>query len=228
MRSEHWKATHENVNVLELESDATQLLFSQIRDRTTKEAQFRLCIQRLVNLMVEELYLSMDTEEVEVETPAGYKYSGDKTVVPKKFCLVGINSSAQTLSAIVESLLPPSSTTKFELPEPSTENGAVKNCISKESLGSNPEDTMLILVKPVIVDGRRTNEIIRQFLDMGFTSENIRIMLISTSPEGIESVCTEFPEVKIISGSLDFCKKDESYGLVPGFGDLDKRLQISR
>jgi len=88
---------------------------------------------------------------------------------------------------------------------------------------NNPEKFYIYITDPMLATGNSLLEAIRLYADKGIPIENIKCICIIAAPEGIENIQKHFPEIEIITASIDEGLNDKGY-IVPGMGDAGDRI----
>ncbi|KAG8808462.1 hypothetical protein FRC17_003945 [Serendipita sp. 399] len=90
-------------------------------------------------------------------------------------------------------------------------------------LPSSPTVDMVYLLDPLVATGGTAVAAINMLTDWGLTVENIRLLSVLASQEGIDHVRGEFPQLQIYVAAIDTELTDKGY-LTPGLGDAGDRL----
>ena len=80
---------------------------------------------------------------------------------------------------------------------------------------------MIFVLDPMLATGGSASAAIQFLKDRGVT--NIKFLCIIASPEGVEVLQREHPDVDIYVAALDEGLNDHAY-IVPGLGDAGDRL----
>eukprot|EP00978_Attheya_sp_CCMP212_P048388 scaffold513761_cov43-Attheya_sp.AAC.1 len=59
--------------------------------------------------------------------------------------------------------------------------------------------------------------------DFGVSPSNILFANMICCPEGLQSMATAYPQIKIVTACIDECLNDQKY-IVPGLGDYGDRF----
>ena len=87
----------------------------------------------------------------------------------------------------------------------------------------NPEKFYIYITDPMLATGNSLLEAIRLYADKGIPLENIKCLCIIAAPQGIENIHKNFPDVEIITASVDEGLNEKGY-IVPGMGDAGDRI----
>ena len=75
----------------------------------------------------------------------------------------------------------------------------------------------------MLATGNSMLEAIRLYAEKNIPIENIKCICIIAAPQGIELIQKEFPEIDIITASIDEKLNERGY-IVPGMGDAGDRI----
>ena len=87
----------------------------------------------------------------------------------------------------------------------------------------NPNKTMVYICDPMLATGSSIIEAIKVYKDKGIEEQNITLLTIICSPEGIDRVISLYPKIRIITCSIDKKLNEKGY-IVPGLGDAGDRI----
>ena len=87
----------------------------------------------------------------------------------------------------------------------------------------NPEKFYIYITDPMLATGNSLIEAIKLYADKGIPIENIKVICIIAAPEGVENLQKHFPELEIITATLDDHLNEKGY-IVPGMGDAGDRI----
>ena len=83
------------------------------------------------------------------------------------------------------------------------------------------KDRMVILTDPMLATGGSACDAIKRLKEDGYT--NIRMVCLVASPQGVERVQKEHPDVDIYTAALDEGLNKDCY-ILPGLGDAGDRI----
>jgi uracil phosphoribosyltransferase len=87
----------------------------------------------------------------------------------------------------------------------------------------NPKALKVYLLDPMLATGSSAAAAIHLFLNKGIPVENLTFISLLSSPDGINKLTANFPDLKIITAKIDKCLNAKAY-IVPGLGDAGDRL----
>ena len=83
------------------------------------------------------------------------------------------------------------------------------------------KDRIVIVTDPMLATGGSACDAINRLKDDGF--KHIRLMCLVASPDGVQAVSNQHPDVDIYLASLDEGLNDKNY-ILPGLGDAGDRI----
>lgn len=87
----------------------------------------------------------------------------------------------------------------------------------------DPHKFYIYITDPMLATGNSLIEAIKLYSDKNIPIENIKIISIISAPEGISNIQAKFPEIEIITASVDSHLNEKGY-IVPGMGDAGDRI----
>ena len=87
----------------------------------------------------------------------------------------------------------------------------------------NPENFYIYITDPMLATGNSLLEAIKLYAGKGIPINNIKCICIIAAPEGIENIQKNFPEIEIITASIDDHLNENGY-IVPGLEDSGDRI----
>ncbi len=189
---------------------------SLMRDKNTGPKEFRELLNEISMLMAYEVTRDLPLEEVEIETPICRTMT--KVLQGKKLAIVPILRAGLGMVDGFMSLVPAAKVGHIGLyRDPETLQPVEYYC----KLPSDAEEREILLVDPMLATGGSSSAAIGFLKKRG--CHNIRLVSLIASPEGVERVQKDHPDVDIFVAGMDSHLNEHGY-IVPGLGDAGDRL----
>ncbi|KAG6683980.1 hypothetical protein I3842_12G040400 [Carya illinoinensis] len=218
--------TFPNLNVIE-PADQMLCLHTLIRDKQIGKHEFIFHADRLARLVVERglaCFPSAHFTEKQVTTPLGEPYKGRS--FSKKLFGVSINRSGAAMENALRACCAEIDIAKI----------LILGTRPEEVVDPLPEDISerhILLLDPVLASGNSAIEAIELLKmkmggkdggkDKGKGVESKIILLnIICAKEGIEKVCKQYPELKVVTSAIDVGVNEQDK-VIPGIGDFGGR-----
>ena len=189
-----------------------------MRKKETGPKEFRELLEEISTLMVYEVTRDLPTEEVEIETPICKMKS--KVLAGKKLGIVPILRAGLGMVDGVTNLIPACRVGHIGLyRDPVTLNPVEYYC----KLPADAQERELIVLDPMLATGNSAIAAVSLFLKRGIALENLTFVSIVSAPEGLMALTSEFPELRIVTATIDEGLNARGY-ILPGLGDAGDRL----
>ncbi|MAT59015.1 MAG: uracil phosphoribosyltransferase [Ignavibacteriae bacterium] len=185
-----------------------------LRNKETKEYQFRLALRRIAYSLVSEISKKFELEEIEVETPLettkGYKITKQIVLVPV------LRAGLSLVNSFIDMI-------------PDAKVGHIGLQRDEETLQpvdyyyKTPKDlnqSKVIVLDPMLATGGSASAAL-SFLKERGANDLIFCCLIS-APEGVKKLSKNHPEVPIYTAAYDR-ELNENGFILPGLGDAGDR-----
>lgn len=203
-------------NVTVMDHPLIQHKLTLIRDKNTGTKEFKELVSEVSLLMGYEVTRNLPLEETEIETPVCKAKS--KVISGKKLGLVPILRAGLGMVEGMLKLIPAAKVGHIGLyRDPETLEPVEYYC----KLPTDIEERELILLDPMLATGGSAVAGIQFLKDKG--AKAIKLVCLIASPEGVERVATNHPDVEIYVAAVDERLNDHGY-IVPGLGDAGDRL----
>lgn len=199
----------------EIRHPLLQHKLSLLRDKGTKQKEFRELSSEITMLLTYEAFKDIPLGKRILETPLteteGYEIKDDIIIVPILRAGVGM------LEGILNLL--PNARVGFVgiYRDPRTKQPVEYY----EKLPENPVNPLVVIIDPMLATGGSIIATIKLLRKKGF--DRIKIISIISAPEGIEAVEKACADIEIFTGNIDSHLDDHKY-IVPGLGDAGDRL----
>ena len=186
-----------------------------MRKRETGTLEFRELLKEIGMLMGYEVCRDFPLKEVEIETPMqkmiAHELDGKKVaVVPILLAGLGMVDGLLTL-------IPAAKVGHIGMYRDEKTHGPVFYYYKMPE----GKDRMVILTDPMLATGGSACDAIKRLKDDGYT--HIRMVCLVASPQGVERLQREHPDVDIYTAALDDGLNKDCY-ILPGLGDAGDRI----
>ena len=195
---------------------------SIIRNKTTNAEVFRNAIRRITYLLFYKATEDLELEEVNIETPLEVCKSkmlkGNKEIIIAPILRAGL-----IFSDVANEIMPFATVRHIGMyrDEDTLTPVWYYNKIPIEF--EYPENKIILILDPMLATGNSAIDAIRLFTNKKVPQKNIRFVSLISAPEGLKKVEDLFPNVKIITASIDNCLNEHGY-IRPGLGDAGDRI----
>lgn len=195
---------------------------SVIRDKNTTAEVFRSAIRRITYLLFYKATEDLDLESINIQTPLE-TCECKRLTSQKEIIIAPILRAGLIFSDIANEILPFATVRHIGMyrDEETLTPVWYYNKIPVEF--DNPENKIILLLDPMLATGNSALDSIKLFTNKNVPQKNIRFISLISAPEGLENVSEKYPEVKIITASVDRCLNENGY-IVPGLGDAGDRI----
>jgi uracil phosphoribosyltransferase len=185
-----------------------------LRDQNTDSETFRAALQRVSNILAVELSKEFRLTEIEVETPLektkGAKLTNDVILVPVLRAGLGmVNGFLQ--------IIPEAKVGHIGLQR---DEETLKPVEYYYKVPKHLEMAEVVLLDPMLATGGSASEALKYLKKRGATK--LVFACLVASPEGVEKIQSEHPNVKIFAAALDRELNSKGY-ILPGLGDAGDR-----
>lgn len=188
---------------------------SIMRNKETSTAKFRQLLQEISMLMGYEITRDFPIEYEEIETPL-QKMNAPK-LAGKKVVIAPILRAGLGMVDGLLNLMPSARVGHIGLYRDE------ETCLPVFYYYKMPQnkDRMVILTDPMLATGGSACDAIMRLKKDGFN--NIKLMCLVASPQGVKAVTDKYPDVDIYLASLDEGLNERNY-ILPGLGDAGDRI----
>ena len=195
---------------------------SIIRDKNTTAEVFRNAVKRITYLLFYKATEDLELEEKEVETPLE-KCKCEVLSTKKDIIIAPILRAGLIFSDIANEIMPYATVRHIGMyrDEQTLQPVWYYNKIPVEF--EMPENEIILILDPMLATGNSAVESIKLFVNKKIPQKNIKFVSLISSPEGLRKVQENYPDVDIITASIDRCLNEFGY-IRPGLGDAGDRI----
>ncbi len=202
------------MNLKIVETPLIQRDVTYLRDKETKEYQFRLALRRIAYCLAIEISKTFELSERPVETPlemtTGYKLKQQIVLVPV------LRAGLSLVNSFIEMI-------------PDAKVGHIGLQRDEETLEPvdyyyktprNLEVSKVIILDPMLATGGSAVAAAKFLMERG--ANDITMACLIAAPEGVKKMNEEHPEIPIYTAQLDRELNENGY-ILPGLGDAGDR-----
>jgi len=186
-----------------------------LRQKETTTKEFRETIKEITALMTYEITRDIPTKKVTVETPL------ETCSAEKLACEITLIPVLRAGLGMVEGISELISTARIGHIGIYRDHNTLKPTAYFSKLPPNLSDSIVIVLDPMLATGRSASDAIKILKDNG--AKIIKLVCIVGSPEGIERISKDHPDIQVYLAGLDEKLNQNGY-IVPGLGDAGDRL----
>ena len=205
-----------NVHLLP-QTHQLRALHTLVRDRNARREDFVLHSGRIIRMLIEAGLNLLPFEPYDVHTPVGSTYPGLR--LGAELCGVPVIRAGESMETELRAVCPGIPIGKILIQrDPTTKLPR----LYYTKLPTDIADRHVLLLDPMLATGGTAMASIELLLEHGVGQGHIVFVNFITVPEGITAVCERFPEVRIVTSSIEQRLNENAY-MVPGIGDFGDR-----
>ncbi|MDJ0860129.1 MAG: uracil phosphoribosyltransferase [Dinoroseobacter sp.] len=189
---------------------------SLMRKKGTPTMEFRQLLREISHLLAYEVMRDLPLEEVAIETPLEPMQA--PMIEGKKLVLVSILRAGNGLLEGVLDLVPQARVGHVGLYRDPETLVAVEYYFK---VPSDIADRMVIAVDPMLATANSASAALTRLKEAG--AKSIKFLCLLASPQGIETLRRDHPDVPIVTAAIDERLDDHGY-IRPGLGDAGDRM----
>ncbi len=203
-------------NVFIFDHPLIQHKVSLLRDKNTSSKEFRELVSEISTMMGFEVTRDIPLKEVEIETPIGLART--KVMTGKKLAFVPILRAGLGMVEGLLNLIPMARVGHIGLyRDHETLEPVEYYCKLPEDVSERD----VVILDPMLATGGSACDAVRFIKNRGV--KNIKFVCLIASPEGIERLHREHPDVGVYCAAVDQGLNEIGY-IIPGLGDAGDRL----
>ncbi|MEE9430968.1 MAG: uracil phosphoribosyltransferase [Melioribacteraceae bacterium] len=185
-----------------------------LRNKETKEYQFRLALRRIAYALAIEISNEFELKEFEVETPLeitkGYSLKKQVVLVPV------LRAGLSLVNSFIE-MIPNAKVGHIGLQR---DEKTLQPIEYYYKAPKNLDISKVIVLDPMLATGGSASVAFQFLKDKG--ANDLAMASLIASPEGVEKLTNDHPDVPIYTAMLDR-ELDENGYILPGLGDAGDR-----
>ena len=193
-----------------------------MRAKDTDTQGVRLAARKLTRILLYEATKNLPQKDVEIETPltkfVTKTINPDITIIISPILRAGLIFTDEAVDILPQATIRHIGMYRDEKTlKPVWYYNKVPMPVDK------PEDYYVYITDPMLATGNSLLEAIRLYVEKGIPESNICCVCMIASPQGVETIFKEFPDVTLIVASVDSHLNERGY-IVPGMGDAGDRI----
>ena len=189
---------------------------AQLRRKETSSKDFRALVEEIAAMLTYEVGKNFQTQTIEIETPI--KICRAEFLDEKNFVVVPILRAGLAMSNGVLKILPNASIGHVGLYRDEKTFKPVEYFFK---MPPHFDEKILLVVDPMLATGGSASAALKLLKARG-AKKNFFLCIVS-SPQGIEKISADHPDVEIYTASIDE-GLNENCHIVPGLGDAGDRI----
>lgn len=192
--------------------------FADIRDRTAPLDVFVPKARRIIRLLMEAAINLLPHEPYCVATPSGGLYHGQRLCA--RVCGVSVLRAGDSMEAEFRIVLPHEPIGKI-LIQRDTQTKLPRFYFAK--LPDDIAQRHVLVLDPMLATGGTAVEACAHLASRGVDPNRILFVSLLAAPEGVAKLATAFPDVQVITASLEASLNAQAF-MLPGIGDFGDRF----
>ncbi len=212
----------EDKNIIVCDYPLVEHNLSVIRDKNTSAELFRNAAKRIAYILLCQAYSNLPMQDVEIETPICKTKS---RIIDKKadIIIAPILRAGLGFADVAAEILPEATIRHIGMYRDEKTLKPVWYYNKTPVELTNPQNTFVYVLDPMLATGNSSLETINLFLKKGMKEENLTFVNLIASPEGISTIRKHFKNIRIVTACIDEGLNERGY-IVPGLGDAGDRL----
>jgi uracil phosphoribosyltransferase len=207
-----------NPKVIVMDHPMVMEQLALVRDKRTNQVAFRKAIYRLGRFMAYEFLRTMDTQELEVETPLGpskgWRIKGNDKIV----IILVLRAAIPFVEGMYKNF-PMARTGVISAWRGKAPDFPIE--VSYAKVPKVGDDDVVVIADPMLATGHTLREVARRVMKEGKPKRLVFFSVIATR-QGIDYVAKNFPRAEFYTCAIDPKLNDHGY-IVPGLGDAGDR-----
>lgn len=206
-----------DTNLVILDHPLVHHALAELRHKDTKTDRFRQRARELAKYLVLEATRDLKTDPIEVPTPLGVMAAG-RTLGNRPIVIAPILRAGLAMVEPAMELLPEAEVRHIGLYRNESTLQPVEYYVKLPE--QYPAETTVLIIDPMLATGGSAVSTIDLFKRRGV--QRIKFLCLIASPEGIQNVRQQHPDVQLFTVSVDGHLNEQGY-IVPGLGDAGDR-----
>lgn len=212
----------EDKNVRVIENPVIFINLCRMRDKNTDSQGVRIATRKITRVLLYEAAKNLPLVEKEIETPVVKTkvktVEEDINIIISPILRAGLIFTDEAIDILPQACI---RHIGMYRDEKTLKPVWYYNKVPMEA--PNPEKFYIYITDPMLATGNSLLEAIKLYADKNIPMENIKVICIMAAPEGIKNIHDKYPNVEIITATVDEGINEKGY-IIPGMGDAGDRI----
>lgn len=212
----------EDKNVRVIENPVIFINLCKMRDKNTDSQGVRIATRKITRVLLYEAAKNLPLVEKEIETPVVKTkvktVEEDINIIISPILRAGLIFTDEAIDILPQACI---RHIGMYRDEKTLKPVWYYNKVPMEA--PNPEKFYIYITDPMLATGNSLLEAIKLYADKNIPMENIKVICIMAAPEGIKNIHAKYPNVEIITATVDEGINEKGY-IIPGMGDAGDRI----
>ncbi len=212
----------EDKNVRIIENPVIFINLCRMRDKNTDSQGVRIATRKITRVLLYEAAKNLPLVEKEIETPVVKTkvktVEEDINIIISPILRAGLIFTDEAIDILPQACI---RHIGMYRDEKTLKPVWYYNKVPMEA--PNPEKFYIYITDPMLATGNSLLEAIKLYADKNIPMENIKVICIMAAPEGIKNIHAKYPNVEIITATVDEGINEKGY-IIPGMGDAGDRI----
>ncbi|KAE8991939.1 hypothetical protein PF010_g17490 [Phytophthora fragariae] len=207
--------------VHEVRTPSALLQLTTLRDRRSDAATFRRAAGRVIMILIEDVLGQLDARAVEVTTSSGYVTSGIEQ--RHQLCGVKLGDEGYPFSVLFHQVEVDAAEGYIHVNSTVDQRGRRQWRLDRMDLPASIASCKVLVFTATCSTGGRECKAIEALCGVGVPEKNITLVSIVCASDGVVTVCSRFPHVRVITAAIDKSVDPHTGEIIPGLGDFIAR-----
>ncbi|KAG6609011.1 Uracil phosphoribosyltransferase [Phytophthora cinnamomi] len=207
--------------VHEVRTSSMFLLLTTLRDRRTDVSTFRRAAGRVIMILLEDVLGQLDSRPVEIVTANGHVATGIERRSP--LCGVKLGDEGHPFSVLFHQLEVDAAEGKLYVNRATDERGRRYWRLEGMNLPASIALCKVLLFTATCSTGERECKAIEALCGVGTMEKDITLVSIMCASDAVVTVCSRFPQVRIVTAAIDSSVDPRTEYIIPGLGNFIAR-----
>ncbi|WP_031514991.1 uracil phosphoribosyltransferase [Desulfofalx alkaliphila] len=207
-------------NVVVVEHPVTKHCLKFLRDKKTGTALFRDCMSRLGLCLAYQATADLPTRQAQVETPLNVMADVEELDMKGVLLIPVLRAGLGFVNSFLE-IIPEAKIAHIGM---ARDHQTLEAKVYLRSLPDKLDTYQRVYVlDPMLATGNSCVKTMDILTASGIDPASIVLVCAFTAPEGIKQLHQKYPQIKVVTASVDKCLNEVGY-IIPGCGDAGDRL----